>query len=60
MKEITRVITAQITLIDTVDDDFADSVISSKDAAEKRFADDIKWIYSADDVTVKIQDFCAG
>lgn len=57
MKEITRIITAQITLIETMPDEDAETIIKAKEDAEKKFADDIKWIYSADDVTVEIKDF---
>lgn len=57
MKELTRIITAQITLIETMPDEDAETIIKAKEVAEKHFTDDIKWIYSADDVTVKIQDF---
>ena len=57
MKEITRIITAQITLIETMEDEFADSIISSKEDSEKIFVDSLKKLYSADDVTVEIKDF---
>lgn len=57
MKEITRIITAQITLIETMEDEFADSIISSKEDSEKNFVDSLKKLYRADDVTVEIKDF---
>lgn len=57
MKEITRIITAQITLIETMEDEFADSIISSKEDSEKNFVDSLKNLYRADDVTVEIKDF---
>jgi hypothetical protein len=57
MKEITRVINAQIILIETMNDKLADDILNSKVAAENNFADDIKNYYHADNVTVVIQDF---
>ena len=57
MKEITRIITAQITLIETMEDEFADSIISSKEDSEKNFVDSLKNLYRAADVTVEIKDF---
>ena len=57
MKEITRVINAQITLIETMPDEMAKTILVSKDAAENNFVDALKRKYLADNVTVVIQDF---
>ena len=57
MKEITRVINAQITLIENMNDKLADDILNSKVAAEKNFADALKRTHLADNVTVVIQDF---
>ena len=57
MKEITRVINAQITLIEAMPDEMAKTILVSKDAAENNFVDALKRKYLADNVTVVIQDF---
>ena len=60
MKEITRIINAQITMIGKVSDKDADTIIKSKNDAEKNVANDLKRIYKADDVQVEIKDFVMG
>lgn len=57
MKELTRIITAQITLIEQMPDDDADTIIASKEQAQQNVKDTLQNLYSADDVTVNIQDF---
>ena len=57
MKEITRVINAQITLIENMTDEMAETILVSKDAAEKIFVDALQRKYLADNVTVVIQEF---
>lgn len=57
MKEITRIITAQITLIETMPDDDADAIIKAKEVARANVTNDLKKMYKADDVKVDIQDF---
>lgn len=56
MKEVTRVITAQITGINKVDDNL--SQITSKDMATRVFVNGMKAISGADDIVIlNIQDF---
>ena len=57
MKELTRIITAQITLIEQMPDDDADTIIASKEQAQENVKNTLQKMYSADDVTVNIQDF---
>ena len=57
MKELTRIITAQITLIEQMPDDDADTIIASKEQAQQNVKNTLQKMYSADDVTVSIQDF---
>lgn len=57
MKEITRIITAQITVIECLTDGDAETVISSKDEARANITADLQRIYNADDVVVTVQDF---
>lgn len=57
MKEITRIITAQITVIEALTDSDAETVISSKDEARANITADLQRIYNADDVVVTVQDF---
>lgn len=52
MKEITRVFTAQITQIATVEDDVAEDFAAMKDT-EKVLANFVKKAIDADDVVVK-------
>ena len=57
MKEITRIITAQITVIETMPDDDAEDIIKSQEIAKKNIEADLRKMYKADDVTVYLQDF---
>lgn len=57
MKEITRIIEAQVTVIDRMKDDDADMVVMSKKDAEKNAKDALMKMFSADDVQVEIHDF---
>ncbi len=57
MKEITRIITAQITIIETMPDDDAETIITSKEDAQANIKADLQKMYNADDVVVTVQDF---
>lgn len=57
MKENTRIITAQITVIETMSNEDAELVEKSKEDAEKSLKTLFTNYFGADDVTVKIQDF---
>lgn len=57
MKEVTRIVTAQITIIEKMAEKDVDMVLSVKDEAEKNVSDTLRKIYNADDVQVNIQDF---
>lgn len=57
MKELTRIITAQITLIGQMNEKDADTIIASKEEAQENVKNTLQNLYSADDVTVSIQDF---
>ena len=57
MKELTRIITAQITLIEQMPDSDADTIIASKKEAQNNVKETLQKVYGADDVTVSIQDF---
>ena len=57
MKEITRIITAQITVIETMPDDDAETIITSKEDAQVNITADLQKMYNADDVVVTVQDF---
>jgi hypothetical protein len=57
MKELTRIITAQITLIEQMPEHDADTIIASKEEAQENVKNTLQNLYSADDVTVSIQDF---
>lgn len=57
MKENTRIITAQITVIETMSNEDAELVEKSKADAEKELKTLFTNYFGADDITVKIQDF---
>lgn len=57
MKEITRIITAQITVIETMPNDDAETIIASKEDAQANIKADLQKMYNADDVVVTVQDF---
>lgn len=57
MKELTRIIKAQITLIEQMPEDDADTIVSSKEEAQENVKNTLQNLYKADDVTVSIQDF---
>lgn len=57
MKEITRIVTAQIAIIETMPDDDADIIVKAQETAKSNIMADLKKIYNADDVVVKVQDF---
>lgn len=57
MKEITRIITSQITIIEQMTDEDAELIVASKEEAEKNVVKTLQKLYGADDVTVQIQDF---
>lgn len=57
MKEITRIITAQITIIEQVTYEEAVYIEQGKDIFTNNIKNDLKSQYGADDVTVTVQDF---
>lgn len=57
MKEITRIITAQITIIEQMPEYDAESVLACKDEAQENVKNTLQNLYKADDVKVEIQDF---
>lgn len=57
MQEITRIITAQVTLIERMTKEDAEKVMAYKPDAEKNISDTLRKLYNADDVKVQIQDF---
>lgn len=57
MKEITRIVTAQIAIIETMPDDDADIIVKAQETAKSNIMAELKKIYDADDVVVKVQDF---
>ena len=57
MKEVTREITAKVTIIETMTDEDADSVVLARKEAEKNVKNDLRKIYGADNVNVEIRDF---
>ena len=57
MKELTRIITAQITLIGQIEEKDEEEIIASKEEAQENVKNTLQNLYSADDVTVNIQDF---
>lgn len=59
MKEITRIITAEITCIEKVTDEECNDILSRVEDTEQHLADLFKQNFFADDVHVKIQDFIA-
>ena len=59
MKEVRRIVSARVTLIELVSDEGADKIVSCKQDAEKNVANTLKQLYFADDVKVQIQDFVA-
>lgn len=56
MKEVERIITAQITVIEVLTDEDADSVIASQEEARVNITADLQKMYNADDVVVTVQD----
>lgn len=57
MKEVTRIIDAKITIIETMTDEEADNVVSSQKDAEQCVKNTLKKQYNSDDVHVEIKDF---
>lgn len=57
MKELTRIITAQITLIEQMPEHDADAIIEAKEEATENVKRALEQLYRPDDVTVNIQDF---
>lgn len=57
MSEVTRIITAQITIIERMSEDSANDVVASQAIAKKNVADTLRNLYNADDVLVEIKDF---
>lgn len=57
IKELTRIITAQITLIEQMPEEDADTIIASKEEEQENVKAELQNLYGADDVTVSIQDF---
>ena len=57
MKEITRIITAQITIIEQMPEYDAESVLACKEEAQENVKNTLQNLYNADDVKVEIQDF---
>ena len=57
MKEITRIINAQVTIIERMNDAEADNVVSSQKDVEKYVENTLKKHFNADDVQVEINDF---
>lgn len=57
MKEITRIITAEITMTETMPDNDAEAVVSCKEEAETNVKKTLQQLYGGDDIHVKIQDF---
>lgn len=57
MKELTRIITAQITLIEQIEEKDEEEIIASKEEAQENVKAELQNLYCADDVTVSIQDF---
>lgn len=57
MKEITRIVTAQIAIIETMPDDDADIIVKAQETAKSNIMAELKKIYDADDVVVNVQDF---
>ena len=57
MKEVTRIVKAQITIIEKVPDKDVDTIISAKEDAEVNVKNTLQRLYDADDVQVEIKDF---
>ena len=57
MKEITRIITAQITLIEQMPERDADAILEAKEEATANVKRALEQLCCPDDVTVNIQDF---
>ena len=57
MKEITRIITAQITIIEQMPEYDADAILEAKEEATANVKRTLEQIYRPDDITVNIQDF---
>ena len=57
MKEITRVMTLQITHIDNVEDDEIEGVIKANEQVKDVICGDVKKIFNADDATAQVQLF---
>jgi len=57
MKEITRVIEAKVTLIETMPVDDVETIIASKNEAENNVKSTLMKLYGASDVQVEIKDF---
>lgn len=60
MNEITRIVNAQITIIEKATDKDTERIIASQKDASENIANDLKKIYHADDVQVEIHDFVNG
>lgn len=56
MKEVTRIFTVEATYIEKVTDEEYEAIVNGKKAADK-FANHIKDLTNADDVTATVQDF---
>lgn len=57
MSEVTRIVTAQITIIEQMPEESANDVVASQAIAETNVADTLRKLYNADDVLVEIKDF---
>ena len=57
MKEVTRIVNAQITIIEKVPDKDVDTIISTKEDAEANVKNTMQQLYNAADVQVEIKDF---
>lgn len=57
MKEITRIINAQVTIIESMKDEEADNVISSKEHFTKFVENTFRNNFNTDDVRVEVKDF---
>lgn len=57
MKEITRIVNAQITIIEKVPDKDVDTIISAQKDAEANVKNTMQQLYNAADVQVEIKDF---
>ena len=57
MKEVTRIVNVQITIIEKVPDKDVDTIISSKEDTEINVKNTMQQLYNVDDVQVEIKDF---